>query len=60
MHCVDGFVLPVPKRKLAAHRRMAKYAGRIRMEYGALQYVECVADDGKRMFWGGFKAMVEY
>ena len=119
MHYVDGFVLPVPRRKLAAYRRMAKYAGRIWMEYGALQYVECVADDvkpgkwtsfpqsvklrkgevvvfsyivyksrgqrdrimkkimveprfkkymdpkkmpcdGKRMFWGGFKAMVEY
>jgi uncharacterized protein YbaA (DUF1428 family) len=112
-------VLPVPRRKLAAYRRMAKFAGRIWMEFGALQYVECVADDvkpgkwtsfpqsvklkkgevvvfsyivyrsrrqrdrimkkimveprfkkymdpknmpfdGKRMFWGGFQAMVEY
>jgi uncharacterized protein YbaA (DUF1428 family) len=119
MHYVDGFVLPVPRRKLAAYRRMAKFAGRIWMEFGALQYVECVADDvkpgkwtsfpqsvklkkgevvvfsyivyksrrqrdrimkkimveprfkkymdpknmpfdGKRMFWGGFQAMVEY
>ncbi len=119
MHYVDGFVLPVPRRKLAAYRRMAKYAGKIWREYGAVQYVECVADDvkpgkwtsfpqsvklkkgevvvfsyivyksrkqrdrimkkimveprfkkymdprnmpfdGKRMFWGGFKAMVEY
>jgi uncharacterized protein YbaA (DUF1428 family) len=119
MHYVDGFVLPVPRRKLAAYRRMAKFAGKVWMEYGALQYVECVADDvkpgkwtsfpqsvklkkgevvvfsyivyksrgqrdrimkkimveprfkkymdpknmpfdGKRMFWGGFKAIVEY
>jgi uncharacterized protein YbaA (DUF1428 family) len=119
MHYVDGFVLPVPRRKLAAYRRMARFAGKVWMELGALQYVECVADDvkpgkwtsfpqsvklkkgevvvfsyivyrsrrqrdrimkkimveprfkkymdpknmpfdGKRMFWGGFKAMVEY
>ena len=119
MRYVDGFVLPVPRRKLAAYRRMAKYAGKIWMEYGALQYVETVADDvkpgkltsfpqsvklrkgevvvfsfvtyksrkqrdrimakimkeprfekymdpknmpfdGKRMFWGGFKTIVEY
>jgi len=119
MHYVDGFVLPVPRRKLAAYRRMAKFAGKVWMEYGAVQYVECVADDvkpgkwtsfpqsvklrkgevvvfsyivyksrgqrdrimkkimveprfkkymdpknmpfdGKRMFWGGFRAMVEY
>jgi len=116
---VDGFVVPVPKKHLAAYRRMAKFAGKVWMEYGALQYVESVADDvkpgkwtsfpqsvklkkgevvvfsyivyksrrqrdrimkkimveprfkkymdpknmpfdGKRMFWGGFKAIVEY
>jgi uncharacterized protein YbaA (DUF1428 family) len=119
MHYVDGFVLPVPRRKLAAYRRMARFAGKVWKEYGALQYVESVADDvkpgkwtsfpqsvklrkgevvvfsfivyksrqqrdrimkkimveprfkkfmdprnmpfdGKRMFWGGFKAIVEY
>ncbi len=47
MRYVDGFVLPVPRRKLAAYRRMAKYAGKIWMEFGALQYVESVADDVK-------------
>jgi uncharacterized protein YbaA (DUF1428 family) len=116
---VDGFVLPVPKNNLDAYRRMARKAGRVWMEHGALQYVECVADDvmpgkvtsfpqsvklkddetvvfawivyksrkqrdsvnakvmadkrlahmmdpkalpfdGKRMFWGGFKGLVEY
>ncbi len=119
MHYVDGFVVPVPKKKLAAYRRMAKFAGKIWREYGALQYVESVADDvkpgkrtsfprsvklkrgevvvfsfavyksrsqrnrimakimrdprfakymdpkkmpfdGRRMFWGGFKSIVEY
>jgi uncharacterized protein YbaA (DUF1428 family) len=44
---VDGFVLPVPKKQLAAYRRLARMAGRIWKEYGALEYVECVADDVK-------------
>ncbi len=44
---VDGFVLPVPKKNLDAYRRMARKAGKVWMEYGALEYVECVADDVK-------------
>ena len=119
MPYVDGFVVPVPKAKLADYKKMAKKAGKVWIEHGALQYVECVADDvkpgkvtsfpqavklkpdevvifswivypnrkvrdkvnakvmadprlaammdpkampfdGKRMFWGGFKPMVEY
>ena len=113
---VDGFVVPVPTAKLAAYRRLARKAGKIWMEHGALEYRECVADDvkpgkvtsfpqsvklkddetvvfswivyrsrkhrdsvnskvmadprlpkdpkdmpfdGKRMFWGGFKSIVE-
>jgi uncharacterized protein YbaA (DUF1428 family) len=118
MHYVDGLVLPVPKKNLAAYRRMAQTVGKVWREHGALEYVECVADDvklgkhtsfpqsvklkpgetvifayivyqsraqrdrvnakvmkdprlakmmnpkampfdGKRMFWGGFKAMLE-
>jgi uncharacterized protein YbaA (DUF1428 family) len=47
MSYVDGFVVPVPKKNLAAYRRMAKKAGAVWMEYGALSYVECVADDVK-------------
>ncbi|HMN83614.1 MAG TPA: DUF1428 domain-containing protein [Burkholderiaceae bacterium] len=114
---VDGFVLPVPKDRLEDYKKLARKAGRIWKEYGALEYRECVADDvkpgkltsfpqavklkadevvvfswivyksrrqrdsinakvmkdprlasmdpksmpfdGKRMFWGGFKGMVE-
>jgi uncharacterized protein YbaA (DUF1428 family) len=115
---VDGFVLPLPKKNLEAYRRMSRKAGKVWREYGALEYVECVADDvkpgkrtsfpqsvklkadeivvfswivyksrkqrdsvnakvmkdprlakmmdpkalpfdGKRMFWGGFKSLVE-
>jgi uncharacterized protein YbaA (DUF1428 family) len=44
---VDGFVLPVPKRKIAAYRRMAQKAGKIWREHGALDYKECVGDDLK-------------
>jgi len=114
---VDGFVLAVPEDRVADYRKLATKAGKVWMEYGALQYVECVADDvkpgkstsfpqavklkegevvvfsyivyknrrdrdrinkavmaderiasmdeksmpfdGKRMFWGGFKSIVE-
>ena len=44
---VDGFVVPVPKRKLDAYRKMAQKAGRIWREHGALEFVECIADDVK-------------
>jgi uncharacterized protein YbaA (DUF1428 family) len=46
-HYVDGFVVPVPKRKLAAYKRMARKAGKVWREHGALEYVESVADDVK-------------
>ena len=113
---VDGFILPVPKKKRAAYLKMARLGRRVWMDHGALDYHECVAEDvkpgkhtsfpqavklkpgeevwfswavyksrrhrdqvmkkvmtdprmavygphnmpfdGKRMFWGGFKAMV--
>jgi uncharacterized protein YbaA (DUF1428 family) len=118
MRYVDGFVLPCPIENLDVYRRLARKAGKIWCEHGALEYIECVADDvqpgkltsfpqavklkpgetvilawilyksraqrdrvnakvmadprmaemvqgkmmpfdGKRMFWGGFKTMVE-
>jgi uncharacterized protein YbaA (DUF1428 family) len=45
---VDGFVLPVPKKKMKAYERMAKLASKVWMEHGALEYVECIADDVKK------------
>jgi uncharacterized protein YbaA (DUF1428 family) len=45
MRYVDGYVLPVPKRKMGAYRRMAAKAGRIWREHGAVEYRECVGDD---------------
>jgi len=47
---VDGFVLPVPKRKIAAYRRLAKQASKIWKEYGALDYKECLGDDLQNKF----------
>jgi uncharacterized protein YbaA (DUF1428 family) len=47
MAYVDGFVLPVPRRKLQAYRRMAQRAGKVWREHGALEFRECVADDVK-------------
>ena len=114
---VDGYVVPVPKAKIAAYRALARKMGKLWIEHGALAVHECVADDvkpgkltsfpqavmlkddevvvfswivypsrrvrdkvnalvmkdpraqfmehsampfdGKRMFWGGFKSIVE-
>ena len=115
---VDGFIVAVPAKKVEDYRKLSRKAGKIWKEYGALEYIECIADDvkpgkrtsfpqsvklkadelvvfswivyksrrdrdrimakvmqdprlahmmdpkklpfdGKRMFWGGFKAMVE-
>ncbi|MFA5900734.1 MAG: DUF1428 domain-containing protein [Hyphomicrobium sp.] len=47
MPYVDGFVLPVPKKKLDAYRKLALKAGKVWMEHGALGFRECVADDVK-------------
>ena len=44
---VDGFVLPVPKKNLELYRRHAQEAGQVWREHGALEYIECVADDVK-------------
>jgi len=47
MPYVDGFILPVPTDNLPAYRRMARKAGKVWREHGALEYIECIADDVK-------------
>ena len=47
MAYVDGFVVPVPKKKVQAYRRLAQKAGKIWREHGALDFKECIADDVK-------------
>lgn len=45
MPYVDGFLLTVPRRKLARYRSISRRAGRIWKEFGALEYRECAGDD---------------
>ena len=47
MAYVDGFVLVVPKKNLAAYKKMARWGERLWRRHGALEYRECVADDLK-------------
>jgi uncharacterized protein YbaA (DUF1428 family) len=47
MTYVDGFVIPIPKKNLAAYRRMARWGCRVWMKHGALAYKECVGNDLK-------------
>jgi uncharacterized protein YbaA (DUF1428 family) len=56
---VDGFVVPVPRKKLAAYRRMAQKAGNVWRDHGALEYIETVADDVKKGKWTSFPQSVK-
>ena len=47
MQYVDGFVVPVPKKKLKEYRRLARLGGKVWREHGAIEYRECVAEDVK-------------
>ena len=47
MNYVDAVVVPVPKRKLAAYRSLARLSGKIWREHGALDFKEWVSDDVK-------------
>ncbi len=59
MSYVDGFVLPVLTKNLKTYLTMAKKAGKIWREYGALEYVECVADDVKKGKYTSFPQSVK-
>jgi uncharacterized protein YbaA (DUF1428 family) len=48
MAYVDGFIVPVPKKKLEAYRRLARLAGKVWRDHGALDFKECIADDVKK------------
>jgi uncharacterized protein YbaA (DUF1428 family) len=47
MAYVDGFLITVPAKNLAAYRKMSQKAGQVWMEHGAIDYKECVGDDLK-------------
>jgi uncharacterized protein YbaA (DUF1428 family) len=56
---VDGFVVPVPKDKLTAYKAMSRKCGKVWKEYGALAYMETVADDVKPGKWTSFPQAVK-
>ena len=59
MSYVDGFVVPVPKKKLKAYFEIARKAGKVWKDHGAIDYVECVADDVKVGKWTSFPRSVK-
>ena len=59
MHYIDGFVVPVPKKKLGAYRAMAQKFAKVCRRYGALKYVESVADDVQKGKWTSFPQSVK-
>jgi uncharacterized protein YbaA (DUF1428 family) len=56
---VDGFIVPVPAKKLKEYLRIARKAGKVWMEHGAIDYRECVADDVKKGKWTSFPRSVK-
>lgn len=44
---IDGFVIPVKKDRIEEYRKIAQDMAKIWIEHGALESVECVAEDVK-------------
>jgi uncharacterized protein YbaA (DUF1428 family) len=59
MAYVDGFVLPVPKKNFAKYKKMATLGRRVWRDHGALDYMECIADDVKKGKWTSFPRSVK-
>ena len=59
MAYVDGFVVPVPTRKIKDYLAISRKAGKVWKDHGALEYVECVADDVKPGKWTSFPRSVK-
>jgi uncharacterized protein YbaA (DUF1428 family) len=55
MSYVDGYVLPVPKKKLNVYRKMAQMGKKMWMKHGALDYKECAGEDLKNKWGTSFK-----
>ena len=49
MAYVDGFIVAVPRKNIAAYRKMSRVAGKVWMDHGALMFRECMADE---VTWG--------
>ena len=59
MPYVDGFIVPVPKKKLAEYKKISLKAGKVWKDHGAIDYHECVADDVKIGKWTSFPRSVK-
>src|SRR5262245_50114129 len=59
MSYVDGFIVPVPKKKLAAYKKLATLASKVWKNHGALEVVEAVAEDVKKGKWTSFPRAVK-
>jgi uncharacterized protein YbaA (DUF1428 family) len=59
MSYVDGFVVPVPKKNLKKYLTIAKKAGKVWKDHGALDYCEAIADDVKPGKWTSFPQSVK-
>jgi uncharacterized protein YbaA (DUF1428 family) len=59
MKYVDGYILPVPRKKLPVYRRMAQKAGALWREHGAPEFRECVGDDLKTKMAASFPRTIK-
>lgn len=48
---VDGFIIPIKKSNIKAYKKMASLGCKLWMEYGALDYYECIGDDWVKWGW---------
>lgn len=53
---VDGFVIPIKKKKLKEYKKLAHWGKRVWMKHGALSYYECFAEEFSKHGLG-FKKM---
>lgn len=59
MTYVDGFVFTVPKKNLAAYKKMATLGNKVWIKNGALDYKECMIDDPKAPMCKTFAQVVK-
>lgn len=59
MPYVDGFIVPVPKKKLADYKKLSLKCGKVWKDHGAIDYHECVADDVQVGKWTSFPRSVK-
>jgi alkaline phosphatase len=56
---VDGFVIPIPKKKIAEYKKLAQKSAGIWKEFGAIDYFECIGDDLKNNFGLSFPRLAK-